>query len=201
MKLATVHPLPYIGSICAILLQQEPQRSTKLAALRGVSVRVPFYGGELPKIIISKRSNYLLKQTTPALWRTRLISPSVDSEEYYYQQILIYLVIYGTTFERAKLSMMRATEKQQKAGLIPSWKDFFVFLVQKQQIQHEIPIPTTLTQDIELHADPGELSPAQQYVFNRVVNFMQHNMNAHFIMGAAGTRKSYLLNKFAYHFH
>ena len=85
----------------------------------------PFYDKELPVAIKScNRSVYRLAQRKKRFWRTRFISPSADSESYYYQQILIHYPIFGKTFEEAKNEMM-----QTLARTTTSWKEFFVYLV------------------------------------------------------------------------
>lgn len=122
----------------------------------------------------------------------------MDSESYYYQQIVLNVPIYGTTFLDFKKDRMESPE-----GVEASWKDLFVYLVQQERFDYNLHIPESMAHELRhIYPDPGQLSLTQEAIYVSInEGIEQCNDTCHWVIGSAGTGKSYLLKKFAHYYH
>jgi len=151
----------------------------------------PEYGKALPMAIKSGEQVYRLLQNRRRLWRTRLVNVMSDSELFYYQQILTHKAVYNMSFEEFKVSLL---------GEYSSWKDLYRFLVDRGIIEGLEVFEDSLFSTFNVSG--SALSESQQQIFDSIVYKTTHlSDNAHWIMGGAGTGKSFLLAKFSQHFN
>lgn len=112
-----------------------------------------------------------------------------DSEAYYYQQIVINLHVFRSTF----------TAEKEIHG---SWQMFYAHLVHRGILTLSHPVPTTNTEPAPTGPQTTPpLSKDQQSYFDQLTrDIVNNNNNVHFVVGAAGTGKSYLLKKLESYF-
>lgn len=154
--------------------------------IQELNINIPNY--------ITSANNRLFTLTTgkKKLWRTRQVSPSVDNETFYYQQIVTKLPIFRTTFDHLKTRIMGETS---------TWKEFYVYLVNRNQIIQETHIPDSYITPEDPPITLQHLNHYQAQIFSQVTHKIEHlNIKNNWIMGAAGTGKSYLLKAFKYHY-
>ncbi|CEP08738.1 hypothetical protein [Parasitella parasitica] len=146
-----------------------------------------FYPEPLPLYIFSERTRYGLRKKQ-AFWRT-FPQSEVNGEKYYYQQIVLNKVIFGSTFIIEK-------------GSFPLWRDYFEFLVSLGPANGGISVNRSYNinnladiSDFErgIEVTQSELSvmysnanDSQKSIFNRV-NIELINNSVTFVSGAAGT--------------
>lgn len=119
-----------------------------------------------------------------------------DSETYCYQQIVLNLPEYGMSFEEFKNVSLG-----QDGGRNPSWRGFYRYLSSSGMLQLDVDVPEeSLYTTYSVSAMP--MSDSQQRIFDTVTyKIKQLNDNLHWIVGGAGTGKSFLLAKFSEHFN
>ena len=144
-----------------------------------------------------KSSSYLfkLKLTKQTFWRTRSVSVMADSEAYYYQQILTNVPVYGKTYDQYKAECV-CPNGVSNDDVNYSWKDFYAYLVESNKINNDVPmLEQNATTDYKVSTLQGNAT--QQSIFNQIVHRISCNDNLHFVIGAGGTGKSFLLGKFS----
>ncbi|KAK4520015.1 Glutamate--tRNA ligase mitochondrial [Mucor velutinosus] len=155
------------------------------------------YGQHPPSAIISGEITFRLRKIKCRFWRTRLVSAMSDSETFYYQQILTHMPVYGRSFTDFKDDSLRASPNDDR---VFSWHDLYQHLVQNDLLRVTTIIPDDIV-EYNIHVATIPLAPAQQTIFNSIIHQIQHlNSNMHWILGGAGTGKSFLLRKFSKHF-
>lgn len=94
--------------------------------------------------------------------------------------------------------MMQLTE-----GVEASWKDLFIHLVQHNRLDYNLHIPESMTNELgSIYPDPGQLSLRQQDTYVSISERIEkRNDKCHWVIGSAGTGKSFLLKKFAHYYH
>lgn len=89
----------------------------------------------------------------------------------------------------------------QDGGRNPSWRGFYRYLSSSGMLQLDVDVPEeSLYTTYSVSAMP--MSDSQQRIFDTVTyKIKQLNDNLHWIVGGAGTGKSFLLAKFSEHFN
>lgn len=157
------------------------------------------YGKQLPLGLISGENVYRLRLKSRRFWRTRLVNAMVDSETYYYQQILIHIPVYGCMFIELKENIMKPVGGT--VDYVYSWREFYKRLVSDGRIQYDDIVPQVYSEFIFDKSNNLSLLEHQQRVFDIIIHkIMNLNDNLHWIFGGEGTGKSFLLSKFSKHF-
>ncbi|KAI9329305.1 PIF1-like helicase-domain-containing protein [Pilaira anomala] len=156
-----------------------------------VSARLPEPDDPMYQLVLQHQIHRLIT-TNSRLWRAREVAPSADTETYYYQQIVLNLVIFNTTFIQHKNSTMSEYS---------TWKEFYIYLTSTNQIPQLNHIPEANQIPPNEPTQYNDLSQQQKYIFNQINHSIEtRNIKTHWIIGAAGTGKSYLLKAFKYYY-
>lgn len=141
----------------------------------------------------------------PVFWRTRLVNAMIDSETFYYQQFIMNMPVYGCSFHGLKDNMMQSTTAGTSDTLsdsesrVISWRELYKYLVSCGLIQHGLAVADVVESVFDVSNLP--LSKSQQCIFDEIVyKITALNDNMHWVLGGAGTGKSFLLAKFSVYF-
>ncbi|KAG2191493.1 hypothetical protein INT47_013068 [Mucor saturninus] len=133
-----------------------------------------FYYGQQPNFVYSSGDLYQLITDKPFAWRT-FNQREMNSQSFYYQQIVTKKPIFNTTFENEK-------------GPIRSWKDYYEYLINLEE------------GGIEVHRRLNIQSVNDVVDAERACMLVLRNNSTVFVSGAAGTGKSYVLRMLERHY-
>lgn len=182
----------------------------------------PFYSHPLPEYVkCFRRLTYKLIKDKPVFWRTYNQSET-NGESFYYQQIVLNLPIFGTTYknEMERFGSYKGTsfflyffqkKKEAKQAYFSKIVDYYEHLLNEGSIESHRRVNIESLDDIvdverglEIYRDELAImlnmaNQNQKSIFSQIVTELELNSTA-IVSGAAGTGKSYLLRMLERHY-